>query len=101
MAKLKNTFKTDMSITASPEFREAERLYSKARHDEAQALHHAKLEGRQEGMIEGMQKGKIEGAIEKAYAIAKNLLQENFPIEAIVAAAGLSKGEVGKLRGLG
>ena len=33
------------SITASPEFREAERLRSKARHDEAQALYNAKLEG--------------------------------------------------------
>ncbi|MDR2530328.1 MAG: hypothetical protein LBC65_02145 [Oscillospiraceae bacterium] len=29
------------SITATPEFRELERLRSKARHDEAQALHHA------------------------------------------------------------
>jgi len=29
------------SITATPEFREMERLRSKARHDEAQALKHA------------------------------------------------------------
>ena len=33
------------SVKVSPEFREAERLYAKARHDEAQALHHARLEG--------------------------------------------------------
>ena len=40
-------------ITASSEFRERERLREKARHDEAQALHHA----RQEGMEKGMEKG--------------------------------------------
>jgi hypothetical protein len=33
------------SITATPEFREKERLYAKARHDEAQALYHARQEG--------------------------------------------------------
>ena len=33
------------SITATPEFREMERLRSKARHDEAQALYQARLEG--------------------------------------------------------
>jgi predicted transposase/invertase (TIGR01784 family) len=32
------------TITASSEFREKERLYEKARHDEAQALRHARLE---------------------------------------------------------
>ena len=31
-------------ITAASEFRELERLRSKARHDEAQALYHAQLE---------------------------------------------------------
>jgi len=41
------------SIVVSPEFREAERLRAKARHDEAQALHHAKLEERKiwEGVV--------------------------------------------------
>jgi predicted transposase/invertase (TIGR01784 family) len=33
------------TITASSEFRERERLWEKARHDEAQALRHARLEG--------------------------------------------------------
>jgi len=37
------------SITATPEFREIERLRSKARHDEAQALHQAWLEGKTAG----------------------------------------------------
>jgi len=36
------------SITATPEFREMERLRSKARHDEAQALYKARLEGARE-----------------------------------------------------
>jgi hypothetical protein len=36
------------TITASSEFRERERLWEKARHDEAQALRHARLEGREE-----------------------------------------------------
>ena len=35
------------SITATPEFQEMERLRSKARHDEAQALHHARLKERE------------------------------------------------------
>ena len=35
------------SITATPEFQEMERLRSKARHDEAQALHHARLQERE------------------------------------------------------
>ncbi len=35
-------------ITVTPEFREAERLRSKARHDEAQALFHAEKEARRE-----------------------------------------------------
>ena len=34
-------------VAASPEFREIERVRSKARHDEAQALRNARLEERQ------------------------------------------------------
>jgi len=34
-------------ITAASEFREAERLRSKARHDEAQALYHARQQERE------------------------------------------------------
>ena len=41
-------------ITASSEFREMERLRAKARHDEAQALHHAKQEGWKKGLQEGL-----------------------------------------------
>jgi hypothetical protein len=49
------------TITASSEFRERERLWEKARHDEAQALRHARLEGREEertkwqGVVKGME----------------------------------------------
>lgn len=70
------------TITASPEFREKERLREKARHDEAQALYHAKLEGASERSIE----------------IARNLLKINLPLEQIITATGLTSEEVENLR---
>ena len=70
------------TITASSEFREAERLREKARHDEAQALYHAKLEGVAEGKLE----------------IARNLLKINLPLDQIVTATGLTGEEVENLR---
>jgi len=66
------------TITASSEFRERERLYAKARHDEAQALHNAQ------------RKAKIE--------VAKNALQMNMPIDSIVKLTGLTHEEIEKLR---
>ena len=69
-------------ITASPEFREIERLREKARYDEAQALHHAKLEGVAERNIE----------------IARNLLKINLPLEQISMATGLTVAEIERLR---
>ena len=65
------------SITASSEFHEVERLYSKARHDEAQALRHATLE--------------------EARAIAKKLILAGVPLETISEATGLSVDEVENL----
>jgi len=48
MTKLQYTFKTDtlfkILFTKYPELREAERMRSKARHDEAQALQNARRE---------------------------------------------------------
>jgi predicted transposase/invertase (TIGR01784 family) len=41
---MQQAIKAYRSITATPEFREKERLYAKARHDEAQALFHARQE---------------------------------------------------------
>lgn len=64
------------TITSSPEFREVERLREKARHDEAQALYHARREG------------KIE--------IAHNLMNMGLPLEQISRATGLTVEELEK-----
>ena len=74
------------TITASPEFREIERLREKARHDEAQALYHAKLEGIQQG------------ASDRNIEIARNLLKINLPLEQIATATGLATEEIENLR---
>ena len=70
------------TITASSEFREVERLREKARHDEAQALYHAKQEGISERSIE----------------IAQKLLRRGRPIDEIVEDTGLTYQEVEHLR---
>lgn len=70
------------TITASPEFREIERLREKARHDEAQALHHAKQEGISERNIE----------------IARNALQMGMPVTDIAKLTGLTHEEIEDLR---
>ena len=69
------------TITASSEFRERERLYEKARHDEAQALHNAGKNAEKKKSIE----------------IAKNALQMNMSIDDIVRLTGLTPDEVKKL----
>jgi predicted transposase/invertase (TIGR01784 family) len=51
-------------VAATDEFREIERLRSRARHNEASALRHARNEGRNEGRSEGERKGRIEGKVE-------------------------------------
>jgi predicted transposase/invertase (TIGR01784 family) len=65
------------SVSAAPEFREIERLRSKARHDEAQALRHARLEGRDEGRAEGRAE------------VARNLARLGMDIATIAKATGL------------
>ena len=81
-------------ITASPKFRELERVREKARHDEAQALHHAEQKGRAEGMAkgraEGMAKGRAEGISERSMEIAKNLLKMGMPFSQVSEATGLA-----------
>ena len=47
-------------ITAASEFRELERLRSRARHDEAQALYHAQQQGIQQGMQQEREKWQAE-----------------------------------------
>ena len=66
------------TITASSEFRERERLYEKARHDEAQALHNAEKK--------------------KSIEIAKNLLKMSLPLDQIATATGLTLNEIECLR---
>jgi predicted transposase/invertase (TIGR01784 family) len=61
-------------ISATDEFRELERIRSKARHDEAQAIYNAKKE--------------------EALSIAKNLLSTELSIDSIATATGLTRQEV-------
>ena len=78
------------TITASPEFREIERLREKARHDEAQALYHAEQQGIQKGIQQGIQKGAAEEKLE----IARNLLKINLPLDQIAIVTGLSQEDI-------
>lgn len=70
------------TVTRESIQRERERLYEKARHDEAQALYHAKQEGISERNIE----------------IAQTLLRRGRPIDEIVEDTGLTYQEVEHLR---
>jgi predicted transposase/invertase (TIGR01784 family) len=65
-------------ITVTPEFREAERLRAKARHDEAQALYNAEHN--------------------KATEIARKLLYRQRPIDEIMEDTGLTRQEIEDLR---
>ena len=82
------------SITASPEFHEVERLREKARHDEAQALHHAEQKGIQKGIQEGIQKG----ASERSIAIAQSMIADGEPVSKIMRYTGLTLEELEKCR---
>jgi predicted transposase/invertase (TIGR01784 family) len=62
------------SVTASPEFREMERLRSKARHDEAQALRNAERNTKKE--------------------IARNALRKKMSIDDVIDITGLTREEV-------
>lgn len=74
------------TITASPEFREVERLREKARHDEAQALHHARQEGKQEGISV------------RSIEIARNALKMKLAVADIAKLTGLTCNEIEGLR---
>ena len=65
-------------ITVTPEFKEAERLRSKARHDEAQALFNAEQK--------------------RAFTIAKNAFRKNMSIEDVADITGLTYAELETLR---
>ena len=70
------------SVSVSPEFLEIERLRSKARHNEAAALRHARQEAQHKTSL----------------VIAKNLLRKNLSIDDIVDSTGLTRVEVENLR---
>ncbi len=78
---MKQAIEAYRHITVTPEFREAERLRAKARHDEAQALHHARREG----------------SDARAISIAKMLLDAGDSVEKIVRITGLTRNEVESL----
>ena len=67
------------TVTSTAEFREIERLRSRARNNEASALGNAQRK--------------------KAVEIAKNFLQMDLTVEQIVKGTGLSKDEVEALHG--
>ena len=111
---MQEAIKAYQTVSNSAEFRELDRMLAKARHDEAQALAHAKEEGRvegekiglvkgkeegkREGRVEGKREGRVEGKREGTLAIAKNLLLINLPLDQIVKATGLTHEEVETLR---
>ena len=70
------------SITVTPEFQEAERLRSKARHDEAQALWNAEQKGEKA----------------KALEIARNALRKKIPVNDIMDITGLTHEEIEELK---
>jgi predicted transposase/invertase (TIGR01784 family) len=65
-------------ITVTPEFQEAERLRSKARHDEAQALYNAERTARKEEKFE----------------IAQNALKKKMSVDDIMDITGLNRKEI-------
>jgi hypothetical protein len=74
---MQQAIKAYRSITVTPEFREMERLRSKARHDEAQALYHAEKVGeeRANAKWQGVVANKDTALAEQA-ALIKNLLAQ-------------------------
>jgi predicted transposase/invertase (TIGR01784 family) len=82
--EMKQAIEAYRHITVTPEFREAERMRSKARHDEAQALYNAENKGRREEKID----------------VAKNLMKMAMPLDKIATATGLTRDELESLQNL-
>ncbi len=68
-------------ITVTPEFREAERLRSKARHDEAQALYNVEIKTRRDEKL----------------GLALKLLKRKRPIDEIIEDTELSREDIENL----
>lgn len=82
------------TITPESIARERERLFEKARHDEAQALHHARQVGFAEGYAESFIAAQGEDTAIVRTKIAKNLLNRNIPISIVTEVTGLSEAEI-------
>ncbi len=99
---MNQTIEAYRSVAVSPEFQEIERVRSRARHDEAQALGQARREGHREGLQEGRQEGHREGLQEGRQEgkcdVARTALRMAMPIDSIVRLTGLSREEIEKLR---
>ncbi len=62
--KMEEAIKAYRHVTATDEFKEIERLRSRARHNEASALGNARREARAKGKAEGRREGRREGKAE-------------------------------------
>jgi predicted transposase/invertase (TIGR01784 family) len=89
-------------VAVSTDFQDMQRMRSKARHDEAQALSHAKKKGEKEGVQKGLREGKRDGLREGEHKgtlnVAQNLLKMGLPIDKIMAATGLTQEEIENLQ---
>jgi predicted transposase/invertase (TIGR01784 family) len=95
---MNQTIEAYRSVAVSPEFQEIERMRSKARHEEAQALIHARREGLQEGLLKGEQKGERKGEYTGVLNVARNALSMALPIDSIMQLTGLSRKEIEDLQ---
>jgi predicted transposase/invertase (TIGR01784 family) len=79
----------DLHMTAS--------LEEQFRFEQTLAREEGLEEGRQEGRQEGMEVGKEQGKEEKAIETAKNMLEDDLPIETIAKYTGLTENEINDL----
>ena len=84
---------TDSTRTELREYEDSLKAYR----DIKNSLDSAEEKGRAEGRAEGRVEGRVEGQKDKAIEIAKNLLEMDMPIDAIMKATGLSSEEVKEL----
>ena len=78
--------------------RELYEMRAKTLRDKISALNEAERKGIQKGMKEGMQKGIEKGAKEKAFEIAKSMINIGLDNETISKATGLDLSEIEKLK---
>ena len=73
------------SVSASEKFRTLEKIREKTRHDEAQALYNADLQG------------ETRGRSEERIIMAKNMISENIPLNVISKVTGLTIEEIERI----